>query len=91
MRTKLTIGSQCIAVLAQSFRKIEHNSAGHDMKLLGQRNQRLSRFGLCVRRVNNREPAAPESLAKNFMQQREGIFRSGLIVLVVGYEPSADV
>jgi len=59
--------------------------------LAGQFDERPARLRLHARRVDHRQPARGEPLARDVVQHVERVRSGGLVVLVVRDEPAAEV
>jgi hypothetical protein len=91
VRPELPVRTKYVAILTHSLREVEDNRLCEEMKLLCQRDQRLPCLWLDVSCVDYRQTATSEPLAHDFVQQVEGIADSRLVVLVIGYERTAEV
>ena len=68
VRAELPVRTKRVAVLADALREIEDNGLCEEMKLLRQRDQRLSCLWLHIGRIDYGQAAASEPLANDLMQ-----------------------
>jgi hypothetical protein len=59
--------------------------------LTRQRDERLAGVHLHVGGIDHREPRVREPASGDELQHREGVFGRGLVVLVIGDQPAAEV
>jgi hypothetical protein len=91
MRAKCTFISQPIALVADLFRHVQHDSDRKAMVLPGEGDERLASFRLHVGRVDDRQPAQRQSFRGDEVQDLEGVVRHRLIVFLVADHRTAGV
>lgn len=85
------VGAGGVAFGADVVGHVEDDGDGQDVVLPGQLDQLLSAALLDVGRVDDRTTARRESLARDVVQDVEGVPAGALVVLVVGDQASAEV
>src|SRR5436309_2926013 len=83
VRAEVPVRAVTVPVVAESFRKVEHDGDGQDVILTRQRDERLARLRLHVGRVNDCEPPGRKPLRGDEMQHLECVLCRSLIILVV--------
>jgi hypothetical protein len=91
VRAEVPVGAGTVALPAHGFGQVEDYGDGQDVVLAGEGDERFSRLLLHVRRVHDHEPAGGQALGGYKVQDLEGIFCCGLVVLVVGNQAAAEV
>lgn len=85
------VGPLRVAREADLLGQVEHDGDGQHVVLPGQLNELLAALGLHVGGVDDGEPSGREALARDVVQDVEGVTARALIVLVVGDEAAAEV
>ena len=88
---EVPVGACGVALDADAGRQVQHHGDRQDVVRLGERDEALAGAGLHVRRVDDRQPAQLEPLADDELQDLERVLGRGLVVLVVGDQPAAEV
>jgi hypothetical protein len=88
---ELPIGAAAVALVAQSGRQIEHDRDRQAVVLARDRDQRLARVRLHVRRVDHCQPVAGQPLAREEVDDLERVIRRVARALVIGHHPAAGV
>ena len=91
VRTELAVGPTLITLVAQLFWQVQNDRHRQNMKLASERDQRLARLRLHVRRVDYGQAASSQPLASDEVQDIECIIRGRLGILVVGHQAAAEV
>ena len=73
VRAEVAVGSALVPLLADLLRQVEDNGHRDAVELTRDLDERLARFGLDVRGVNDGQPAQRQPLAGDFVQQRESL------------------
>jgi hypothetical protein len=84
VRAKAAVGADFVAVLANAFGHIEHDSDGKAVILAREFDQRLAIFGLHVRGIDNCQTARGKALRGNKVQDVKGVVGCGKVILIVG-------
>ncbi len=72
-----------IAFVTELLGHVQHDGDRQTVVLPSQFDERLARFRLHVRGVDDRQPAQRQPLGRDEVQHREGVVRDGLVVLFV--------
>jgi len=87
VRPKLPVRPLLVAILALSFRQVQHDCHRQHVVFPRQRHQWLARFRLHVGRIDHRQQPARQPLAGHVMQQVECVIRGVLRVFIVETRP----
>ncbi len=85
------VGAGGVALGAHLLRYVEHDGDGQHVELLGQIDQLASAVLLHAGRVDDGAAACGEALARDVVQDVEGVPAGALVVLVVGDQAPAEV
>jgi hypothetical protein len=91
LRPEVAVRADGVALDAEALGHVEDDRDRQDVVRAGQGDEVAARLGLHVRGVDDREAAGVQALAGDVVQDVEGGRRGGLVVLVVGDEPAAEV
>ncbi len=80
-----------VAILAETFRHVQHDGDGEAMVSASQLNERLARLRLDIRGVDDGQPAERQPLGGDEVQDLEGVAGDGLVILVVADHAPAGV
>ncbi len=85
------VGPGGVARLTDLFRQVQHDGDGQHVVLPGELDELFAALWLHVGRVDDGEPARGETLARDVVEDVEGVPAGALVVLVVGDEAPAEV
>ena len=91
VRSEVAVGSSPVALLADRLGHVEHDRYREQVVLLRQLDQGTARLALNVRGIHDREAGLCEAATGDEMQHRECVRGGRLVVLVIGYQPAAEV
>ena len=75
VRTEVTIGSGSVPLVADALGQIQDDRDGEHVILARQRNERLARLGLDVRRIDDSQLGAGQASRGDEVQRRESVVR----------------
>ena len=91
VRAEVAVGALGVALGAQPLRQVQDDGHREHVVLPGDQDQVAAGLGLHVGRVDHGQAACLEALADDEPQQLERGRGGGLVVLVVGDQPAAEV
>src|SRR6266852_2003595 len=91
MWPKISIRPAAIALLTKLFRQIEDDCNRDTVVLPGEFDNRLTRLGLDIRRIDHHEFSRRQTLPGNEVQNLESILRRRLVILVIRNQPAAEI
>jgi DNA-binding LacI/PurR family transcriptional regulator len=89
VRTESAVGALRVARLADALGHVEHDRDGEDVELPGEGEERLARERLHVGGIDHHEATAREALAREEVQDVEGVGAGRLVDLAVADPPTA--
>jgi hypothetical protein len=90
-RAERAVLADLVALDADALRDVEHHGDGEDVVVARQIDQRLARGRLDVGRVDDRQEPGVQAACGDIAECCEGVGAGGLVVLVVGDEPTEEV
>jgi hypothetical protein len=88
---ELTFRSRRVSLMADAFRKVEHDCNRQRVVLTRDVDQMFPSAGLDIRSVDHRQLPALEPFASDVMQKIESIVRGRLIVLIIRNQATTEV
>lgn len=86
-----TVRAGRVALGADGLRHVEDDGDGQHVVLAGEPDELTARFRLDAGGVDDRQASGGEALARDVVQDVEGVLAGALVVLVVGDQAPAEV
>ena len=90
-RSERPVRAAGISLRTKTLRQVQHDRDGQHVVRAGEFHELLARERLHIGRVHDRQPAASQPLTRYISEHVERVGRGGLVVLVVGDQPAAEV
>ena len=91
MRTKRTVWTITVSLVAKLLRQIKNNCDRNAVILPSQGNDRLAGFSLHIRGIDHYQLASRQPFGSDEIQNLKRVVRGRLAVLLVGHETTAEV
>src|SRR4051812_29941899 len=86
VRAEIAVGAAAIAILAESLWQVEDNCDRQEVMGARELDERLTRLGLHIRRVDDSQSATPHPYGRDVVKQLERVVRRVLRVFVIGHQ-----